>query len=429
VNTTDTLTQELLAHLKGARDIAAAAEDAGRDFSEAERGELQQKLDAARDLRKQLDERKGDDQLRSAIADLGDGIELNGPRQKTAPSAINPITKASLGADFTTSAAYQALLDAAPGRQFGEKSRIQSQAVGYKSLVTGTADDSAGALIQNDWRGLQTGLELFQRPLTLREVVTAGTTSSDTVEYARVVSTTNAATPVPEATATAGTSGTKPESGFTTTRVTTPVRTLAHWMPITKRALSDAAQVRTLIDAFLMYGLEEELEDQMVAGDGTGENFTGLRNTSGIQIQAYDGTESDLNLLRTLRKARTLVRIIGRAVPTAYLLNPVDMERVDLTVDGTGRFYLGGPRAANQITPLWSLPVIESEAIPAGTGYVGDWSKAVLWDREQASLTVTDSHADFFIRNLVAILAEMRAAFGIIQPSAFVQIALEPAAP
>src|SRR5699024_5871452 len=105
-----------------------------------------------------------------------------------------------------------------------------------------------------------------------------------------------------------------------------------------------------------------------------------------------------------------------------------DMERVDLTVDGNGRFYLGGPRAAGQVAPLWSLPVIESEAVPAGTGYVGDWSKAVLWDREQASLTVTDSHADFFVRNLVAILAEMRAAFGVLQPSAFVEIALEPAA-
>jgi hypothetical protein len=48
----------------------------------------------------------------------------------------------------------------------------------------------------------------------------------------------------------------------------------------------------------------------------------------------------------------------------------------------------------------------------------------VLWDREQASITISDSHANFFIRNMVAILAEMRAAFGVIQPNAFVEIDL-----
>jgi HK97 family phage major capsid protein len=51
-------------------------------------------------------------------------------------------------------------------------------------------------------------------------------------------------------------------------------------------------------------------------------------------------------------------------------------------------------------------------------------AQAVLWDREQAAVQVSDSHADFFVRNLVAILAEMRAAFGVIRPKAFVVIDL-----
>jgi hypothetical protein len=32
---------------------------------------------------------------------------------------------------------------------------------------------------------------------------------------------------------------------------------------------------------------------------------------------------------------------------------------------------------------------------------------------------VSDQHADFFTRNLLAILAEMRAAFGVLDPEAF----------
>jgi HK97 family phage major capsid protein len=240
-----------------------------------------------------------------------------------------------------------------------------------------------------------------------------------------MTSQTNNAAPVAESTATAdpGTmnaaNGVKPESALAWAKVTTPVRTIAHWIPITKRALSDAAQVRSIIDAFLRYGLEEELEDQMIAGDGTGENLEGLSNVSGVQAQAWD-----TNLLTTTRKAKTKVRLVGRSVANAYLLNPSDLEAIDLLQDNEARFYFGGPSGVGTAGTLWGLPVIETEAVPAGTGYVGDFRKAVLWDREQASITISDSHANFFIRNMVAILAEMRAAFGVIQPNAFVEIDL-----
>jgi len=62
--------------------------------------------------------------------------------------------------------------------------------------------------------------------------------------------------------------------------------------------------------------------------------------------------------------------------------------------------------------------------VPAGVALVGDFRRAVLWDREQANITITDSHDNFFIRNMVAILAEERVAFGVIRPAAFVEIDL-----
>ena len=56
--------------------------------------------------------------------------------------------------------------------------------------------------------------------------------------------------------------------------------------------------------------------------------------------------------------------------------------------------------------------------------FQGDFRKLVLFDREQASIQVSDSHLDFFIRNMVAILAEMRAALVCLQPSALVEVDL-----
>jgi HK97 family phage major capsid protein len=306
-------------------------------------------------------------------------------------------------------------------KQFGTSPSVQLPGLLRRrpgaTLLTGLSDTSAGAFVVND---IYPGLfnQGLQRPLTIRDVVTNGQTNSDTVEFVQLTAQTNAAAPTAEATATAGTSGTKPESALALAKVTTTVKTIAHWIPATKRALADAGQLRTLIDAFLRYGLEEELEDQMMNGDGTGENFTGIANTSGIQAQAWD-----TNILTTTRKARTKVRTVGRAVPTAYIVHPTDWETIDLLQDNEARFYGAGPFGLSPAR-LWGLPVVESEGAIEGVGYVGDFRKCVLWDREQGSIQVSDSHSDFFIRNMVAILAELRAAFGCVQPNALVEIDL-----
>lgn len=453
------LTDELKTHLKAAQAVAEKAESENRDLTDAERVQVTEAFGKAKDAKAQLDLAKADDAMRKAIGELGDGIGLvDGDAERKArrdgvrrSGLIDPTDDGSksLGDYFVESDAYAGLLASAPNRQFGEKMRVQSQPVGFstfgrrgaKALVTGTAGDSAGAFVLPQQLGLQNSLDELTRPLTLRDVVTNGQTTSDTIEYPKLLSVTNAAAPVPEATGTGpigdGTGGTvtpvaggvKPESGFTTTRATAVVRTIAHWIPATKRALSDAAQVRTLIDAFLRYGLEEELEDQMVSGDGNGENFTGILNTSGTQSQAAvadpAGKPAGFGRLLALRRAKTKVRLAGRAVANAYVMHPLDVEILDEVSDNDGRFYGNGPFGTNGPTQmLWGLPVVENEAIPQGTAVVGDWRKAILWDREQASITVTDSHADFFVRNLVAILAEMRAAFGIVQPNAFVEVDL-----
>lgn len=429
--TMDRLKKELTETLTPAKEIASKAEAEGRDLTGEERERIQAIVKDASGIKARIDQAKADADLTAQIGDLGDGLALLPDAAKSRDgvgsdgSALwTPRKGETIGEAFAKSEQLRALLKQYPQGRIPERAVVNSTPFGAKALVTGTSDTSGGALVQNDYRGLAVGLDVFQRPLTFRNLVTNGTTTSDTVEYVRVTATTNNASPVTESSATAdpGTmnaaNGVKPESAMTLAKVTETVKTIAHWLPATTRALSDAGQVRTLIDQFLRYGLEEELEDQMVNGDGTGENFMGIANVSGTQSQAWD-----TNILTTTRKARTKVRTVGRSTPTAYVLNPADWESIDLLQDNENRYYFGGPQRMGQPT-LWGLPVIESEAVPAGVGYVGDWRKAVLWDREQASITVSNSHANFFIRNMVAILAEMRAAFGVLQPSAFVEIDL-----
>ena len=68
--------------------------------------------------------------------------------------------------------------------------------------------------------------------------------------------------------------------------LTALVRTIAHWVPATNRMLADAPQVRGYINTRLLGGLDQKLEDQIINGDGTGENLLGILATPGIQTTA-----------------------------------------------------------------------------------------------------------------------------------------------
>jgi len=423
---------------KAASAIADRAIAENRELSEGEQGEFTANMQKALDSKRTLmgfAERKS--QLQDLSADLGtldnsmDNIvevaERNGQLLKSGGTK----ERKSVGQQFVESKAWTDMIKSTPGGRFSEQARVHSSPFGVKALLTGADHaDSAGALVQPDYRGLLD--PYYQKPLTIRSLVTSGNTTSDSIEFVRLINENNAADIVPEATEDAAigagppvvttvAGGLKPQSFMEFEPDVEIVHTVAHWLAATKRALSDAAQIKTLIDNFLRYGLEEQLEWQMVSGTGGANAFTGILNTSGIQTDT--GAGATVASVEAARRARRKVQIGGRTVPTAFAYNPIDWEKIELLRDTTGQFYGNGPFAMGPQT-LWGLPVVESESLPAGTAICADWRQAVLWDREQASIQVSDQHADFFTRNLVAILAELRAAFTVIRPPAFCKITL-----
>jgi hypothetical protein len=200
----------------------------------------------------------------------------------------------------------------------------QVQMAGVEALEPRGAQDAphrpvahvGGAFIVPD---RQPGLiPLALRPLVVRNLVTVGDTNVDIVEWVKENSFTNAAAETAEATSTA-TGGTKPESGIDYAVVQSTVKTIAHWIPATKRALSDVGQLRTLIDQRLQDGINLRLDSQMVNGDATGENLRGILNTSGVLTQAR-GADSGMD---AVLKAITKIRL-QFLEPTAILMHPTD---------------------------------------------------------------------------------------------------------
>lgn len=288
-----------------------------------------------------------------------------------------------------------------------------------KTLIYGSSATSGGSFVQND---LQPGhIDIRQRELTFLDLVPRVTTDSDTIEYVYETGFTNYAAPVAEASVTTGATGLKPESVLAYATATVPVETIAHWIPVTNRMLADAPAIRGIINGRLLLGLDLTLETQIISGNGTPPNLSGVFDNA---INAV-GLGSD-SRVDALFKARTLVRTIGHGRPTAYVLNSADWQDIRLSREnadtGTLGGYLMGPPSAIGATTLWGIPVVESEAAPGGKGLVGDFQMGcTLFDREQAAVRVGTIN-DQFVRNMQTILAELRAAFVVWRPNMFTQV-------
>jgi HK97 family phage major capsid protein len=266
---------------------------------------------------------------------------------------------------------------------------------------------------------------------TIRDVLINGTTTSDALTFFRELAFTNSAAAVAQATATTGATGLKPESAITFEQATANVVTIAHWIPITRQTLEDAAQLRTYVEQRLLDGLRLEESDQLLNGDGTGANMTGLTNTSGVQAldQTYftanpvnNATFDNENFERILR-AKRLIRTTGRARANFVVLNPADAETILTAVDADRQYFGPGPFSAGVTTNLWGMRVVEDENQTAGEAVVGDGRMAAVWDRMQAQILI-DTIDDQFVRNMLTILAEERIALTVFRPAAFALVDL-----
>lgn len=442
----DRLLREAAAAAKAAREIAEKADAENREMTDDERSQFEAKFAEATGKKVDADVAKKDDDILAQAKALIDSVgplepATVGDIDAQAFDAVREVRGKSLGATVVGSKEFKAAMAPFLGSgRVPEKARFQTDPIAVKSFVrmkslfSGASSTSAGAFVVPDQSGI---VEMLGRKdLRLRDLVSVRTTGSDSVEYVVQTSHTNNAAETAEATSSAGSTyettfstpdytttevknpggGYKPEGAWAFARKTATVKTIAEWVPATKRALADAGQLEGLINDELVKDLEEREDNQILNGNGSGENLTGILNTSSVQTQSYT-----TDIFTTVRKALTKVRTVGRVVPTGIVMNPADVETVDLAREGsgTGQFLGLGPFGIGPRT-LWGVPIVESENIAAKTALIGDFSKAVLWDREQASVTMTDSHADFFIRNLVAVLAEERVAFGVTRPTAFV---------
>ncbi|WP_427024717.1 phage major capsid protein [Aureimonas ureilytica] len=279
-----------------------------------------------------------------------------------------------------------------------------------KATLTSATSNSAGsvgdAVAPTRLPGI---LELPQRRLTVRDLLSQGRMDGNSLEYVKETGFTNGAATVAEG-------ETKPSSDIKFDLVTTSAKVIAHWMKASKQILDDVAQLRSVIDQRLLYGLAYVEEQQLLKGDGTGQNLNGIIP----QATAYtppltltDATSIDQVRLMMLQAA------LAEYPATGIVMNPIDWAFIETLKDSQGRYIIGNPQGSINAT-LWNLPVVETQAMTVDKVLVGAFRLgAQVFDRWDARIETAYVNDDF-IRNLVTILAEERLALAVYRPEAFI---------
>ena len=253
------------------------------------------------------------------------------------------------------------------------------------------------------------------RILTIRDLLPVGRTSSNLIEFTKEnVFTNNAggqyASPAFE-------NVTKPESGITFTLESEAVRTLAHWIPVSKQVLDDSPMLQSFIEGRLQYGLKLEEEDQLLNGNGTGSNLSGLLNSG--NFTAYTRHQTGDTNIDTLRRAITQAAL-SEFMADTIVINTADWEEIELTKATDGQYVWTNPALGNA-PQLWGKRVVATNSIAAGTFLVGAFAMgAQIWDRQQASVMVSLENSDNFVKNMVTILAEERLCLTVYRAAAFI---------
>lgn len=344
--------------------------------------ELEQHGKASTELTGKLDELSdGYKSLKDELADLA--------QKQTAASADGRLMETA-GEEFIKSEAFKSLASGA------------SQRARFEVKNTVVADGTTTQPMQRP--GVIPG---SFAPLTIRQQIPTINVSSNAVNSLREASNTNAAAETSQAAA-------KPESAVTFEQYDVNIQTIAHWIKVSNQLLADAPAIAAYIDTRLRDGLAQRVDAQLLLGDGTAPNLSGL--TDAGNFTAFTPA-SGANLVESINKAKYNRWAVGEVADTA-IVNPADWAAMEVLREGsgTGAYLYGAPGTAAGGSPF-GIDIVMSPNMPSGSFLIGALrTSSVIYQRQGATVEMGYVNDDF-TKNLVTIRAEERLGLGVDRPA------------
>ncbi|NYT59438.1 phage major capsid protein [Alcaligenaceae bacterium] len=367
---------------------------------------MAEKADADMKARGQLDT-----QLR---ADIDRTLTTQGELQARLATAEQLVAKLENGGG--TMAGQQSL-----GEKISESEDFQAYAANPKGdfrmsvqASVGSGSSSAGDLIVPDRiSGIQ-GPAL--RRLTIRDLISWGRTSSNSIEYARELLFTNSADVVSE-----NPKDGKPQSDITFEADSATVVTIAHWIHASKQVIADVPMLQSYIDGRLRYGLKFKEEAQLLKGSGAGLNINGIYTQASSYVNPGVLVQAETRIDR-LRLALLQVEL-AEYWADGLVISPLDWAAIELTKDSTNNYMFTNARSTMQ-PGLWGRNVVPTQAMDGGDFLVGAFGGGLAvqgWDREDVAVAISEHDRDNFIKNMLTIRCEERVGLTVYRPQAFVK--------
>jgi hypothetical protein len=252
------------------------------------------------------------------------------------------------------------------------------------------------------------------RPIRVIDVVPMLPTGSDVIRYMEETTFTQAAAETAESTATTA-ADLIPEAALQLTERTRNVEWLPVFLPVTMQQMEDVEGIEEYVTARLTYAIRARLDLQIIAGNGTAPNLLGTNNVTGIQTTAKGTLPTPDAVYQTFRK----IRADGFAEPSVIFVHPNDWEDVRLLRTADGIYIWGSPSEAGP-ERIWGVQVVQTTAATENTMTTGDYANyAAVYVKRGIDIAVSDSHAFYFTRGMLAIRADMRVSVVHFRPKAF----------
>lgn len=248
----------------------------------------------------------------------------------------------------------------------------------------------------------------------LRDLLPVGRTGSNIIRYIRD----NGGQGGPAMTAEAGT---KPQMDRALQVYDAPVRKVATYMRVPEEMIEDIPYLTSFLTNIGTQEVMLQEDTQILYGDGTGQNLTGLM-TAGSFTAFAAGTSvigASSNQFDVLRAARKQMRKLFRT-PSWALVSPDDYFAMTSLKDTTNNYILQG--GGNGLVPnLDGVPIIETTSIAAGDFLLGDRNAAEIVSRSGIAIRFYEQDQDNAIKNMVTIVIEERLALPIYYATGFIK--------
>ncbi|WP_426119862.1 phage major capsid protein [Pseudomonas sp. DSP3-2-2] len=205
---------------------------------------------------------------------------------------------------------------------------------------------------------------------------------------------------------------TKAEGQLPTKLSRAEIATIATWIPASLQVLNDNSQLQQQIGLLMSVGVRQKLEQELLIGDGGAGEILGLIAQATTVTPGLTGRPVD-----RIGLALTDLKAAGWN-PNVIVMNPrdwfaIESERADT---GDGQYVIGTPRDPAPPS-LWGTPVVVTMGMPELGALILDTSTTALLDRQEVTVEASRMDGDNFKRNLVTILAELRAGLAVYAPT------------